>query len=123
MKTEPIHPHIQALGKDESGTIRIGGTRVTLETVVSAYEQGATPEGIVSQYDVLTLPQVYETISYYLNHREEVEAYLEAGRKKAEEVRRTLEEAGVTPSGAELVAIRERLERRMRQADARAAKS
>lgn len=82
METEPIHPHIRALGKDKHGTIRVGGTRVTLETVVSAFERGATPEGIVSQYDVLTLPQVCETISYYLNHREEMERICRPGAKK-----------------------------------------
>lgn len=117
MKTEPIHPHAPSLGKDESGTIRIGTTRVTLDTVVGAYERGATPEGIVSQFDVLRLPQVYETISYYLNHREEADAYLRERRKQARAVRRKLEEAGVTPNMAE---VRERIERRTRQADARA---
>ncbi len=123
MKTEPIHPHVRALGKDESGTIRIGGTRVTLDTVVGAYERGATPEGIVSQYDVLTLPQVYETISYYLNYREEADAYLEEQKEQAKAVRKKLEEAGVTSTDEERAAIRKRLERRMQRADARAAKS
>ncbi len=120
MKTEPIHPHVKALGNDASGTIRVGGTRVTLDTVVGAYERGATPEGIVSQFDVLTLPQVYEAISYYLNHREEVEAYLDARRERAEDVRRKLEEAGMASNMAE---VRERLERRMPQASARVPKS
>ena len=76
---------------DESGTLRVGNTRVPIDTVVSAYESGATPEEIVLGYDTLQLADVYAVISYYLEHREEVEAYLDCRRQHAEEVRARFE--------------------------------
>jgi uncharacterized protein (DUF433 family) len=88
---------------DESGTLRVGKSRVPIDTVVSAYENGATPEEIVLGYDTLHLADVYAVISYYLEHREEVEAYLDRRRQHAEEVRARFE-ARFPTSG-----IRERL--------------
>ena len=60
----------------KDGVVRVGGTRVTLDTVVAAFEQGATAEEIAQQYPSLHLADIYAVIGYYLNHRSEVEAYL-----------------------------------------------
>jgi uncharacterized protein (DUF433 family) len=114
MTTQPVHPHAPSLGRDDSGTIRIGDTRVTFDSVVTAFWRGATPEEIMSRFDVLTLPQIYGAISYYLTHREEVDAYLEQQREDAEKLRRKLEAAGITPNGAD---VRERLLRRKEAAE------
>jgi uncharacterized protein (DUF433 family) len=76
---------------DESGTLRVGNTRVPIDTVVSAYESGVTPEEIVLGFDTLQLADVYAVISYYLEHREEVEAYLDYRRQHAEKVRARFE--------------------------------
>lgn len=69
------------------GVVRIGGTRVTLDTVVAAFEEGATAEEIAQQYPVLRLADVYAALGYYLRHRSDVEAYLRARRLQATEVR------------------------------------
>lgn len=58
------------------GVVRIAGTRVTLDTVVLAFQEGASAEEIAQQYPSLSLPSVYAVIAYYLAHRDEVEAYL-----------------------------------------------
>ena len=58
------------------GVALVGGTRVRLETVITAFHQGDSPEQIVDNYDALTLADVYATIAYYLFHREEVDAYI-----------------------------------------------
>lgn len=73
------------LGKD--GVARVGGTRVTLDTLVRAFARGATAEEIAQQYPSLALSDVYATISYYLQNREEVEAYLEKRVKHAQAVK------------------------------------
>jgi len=65
-----------SLEKDADGIFRVGGTRVTLDTVIAAFTEGATAEEIVYQYPVLNLVDVYEVISYYLRNRSEIEAYL-----------------------------------------------
>ncbi len=47
------------ISKDDSGMIRINGTRVTLQTVVYAFRQGDSPEQIVESCPVLSLVDVY----------------------------------------------------------------
>ncbi len=75
------------LDSTPDGVVRVGGTRVTLDTVVAAFLEGATAEEIVQQYPVLALADVYAAIGYYLRHRSEVEAYLDQRRQTAECVR------------------------------------
>ena len=79
------------LHQDASGAFRIGNSRVLLELVIHAFEDGATPETIAQQYPTTTLVDIYSVIAYYLRHREEVDAYLAARERKAEEVRKRIE--------------------------------
>jgi uncharacterized protein (DUF433 family) len=97
------------LASDAEGVVRIGSTRVTLDTVVAAYREGMTPEGIVEQYPSLRLAQVYSVLGYVLDHAEEVEAYLRGRQQLAEQVRRE-NEARFDPTG-----VRDRLLARRRQ--------
>jgi uncharacterized protein (DUF433 family) len=72
---------------DGDGNLLVGGTRVPLDTVVGEYEDGASAEEIVRQYDSLRLPDVHAVISYYLEHRSAVEQYLAERRQLAEKIR------------------------------------
>lgn len=76
---------------DADGAIRVAGTRVTLDTVVDIFRAGASPEEITQDFPVLHLDDVYAVVTYYLRHREEVEAYLQAGRAHAAELRQEIE--------------------------------
>lgn len=62
--------------RDARGVLLIAGTRVPLETVVSAFERGATAEGITQQFPALALGDVYAVIGFFLRQRGEVDAYL-----------------------------------------------
>lgn len=84
---DTLTPMIPPLKMDEGGAIRVGGTRVTLDTVIGEYEDGATPEEIVMHYDTLQLADVHAVISYYLRHRTEVGEYLKQRRQEGEELR------------------------------------
>lgn len=95
------------LQEDADQVIRVGGTRVPLETVIETFEAGATPEEIAQDFPVLRLDDVYAVITYYLRHRQESQAYLEKRRAAAEEVRKQVE---AMPSHA---AFRERLLRQL----------
>lgn len=86
------------LATDADGVVRTGGTRVTLDTVVAAFDDGATAEEIVHQYPALQLADVYAVITYYLRQRPEVEAYLRQRRELADHVRRQ-NEARFDPQG------------------------
>ena len=72
------------LTKDVEGVYRVGGTRVTLDLVVRAFNRGATAEEIVQKYDSLLLPDVYQVIGYYLKHADELAEYFE-NRAREEE--------------------------------------
>jgi uncharacterized protein (DUF433 family) len=72
------------------GTWRISGTRVSLDSVIHAFWEGATPEEICQDFPSLSLAQVYEAIAYYLKQREKVDAYLQAGRDSAEKLQQEL---------------------------------
>jgi len=76
---------------DSQGVVRVGGTRVTLDTIISAFKNGATCEEIVLQFPVLKLADVYSAISYYLNNQDKVEAYLEERERIAEKIKRDIQ--------------------------------
>src|ERR1700730_15223508 len=97
------------LASDADGVIRIGPTRVTLDTVVAAFREGMTPEGIVEQYPSLRLPEVYSVIGYVLSHPEAVTTYLRDRQRLAEAARRE-NEGRFDPTG-----VRDRLLARRRQ--------
>jgi uncharacterized protein (DUF433 family) len=88
---------------DPDGTVRVGKTRVTLDTVIAAFTEGATAEEIVQQYPSLLLADVYHVIGYYLRHPSEVDAYLQQRRAQADAVRQQ-NEARFDPHG-----VRDRL--------------
>jgi uncharacterized protein (DUF433 family) len=80
------------------GVIRIGKTRVTLDTVIAVFKQGTTAEEIAYRYPSLKLADVYATIAFYLNHQQEVEVYLQQRQQQAQEIRR-MNEAKFDPQG------------------------
>lgn len=80
------------LREDATGAIRVGESRVLLELVISAFQDGKTPEAIVKRYSTLTLSDVYVVIAYYLRHRNEVEGYMAQREAKAIEVEEKLQE-------------------------------
>jgi uncharacterized protein (DUF433 family) len=89
-----VEQQIIPLEADQDGVMRLGNTRVTLDTVVHAFEQGHTAEEIVSHYPALRLADVYAVISYYLNNQAAVEAYL---RQQEEAVQKIWEQLEAQP--------------------------
>lgn len=96
--TKPVPLHL-----DAAGVLRVGGTHVSLDSVIAAFHEGATPEEIVQQYDALSLADVYAVIGYYLEHQSDIDSYLAARRLQREQLRQEIE-ARHTPYG-----IRQRL--------------
>jgi|SRR5579884_802934 len=99
-----IQAEAPPIREDAAGALRVGNSRVLLELVIRAFQDGATPETIVQRYSTLSLPDVYAVITYYLNHRSEIEDYLAQREQQAEEVRQRIES-----QQGDLSAIRARL--------------
>jgi uncharacterized protein (DUF433 family) len=57
--------------------IRLRGTRVGIEAVLSEYLDGALPEEIALNYPPLTLEQIHAAITYYLHNRAAMDQYLD----------------------------------------------
>ena len=98
IESEPI-----PLETDTDGVVRVGGTRITLDTIVAAFSQGATAEEITHQYPALNLADVYAVIAYYLRRREAVESYLQHQQKESDNIRKQ-NESRFDPNG-----VRDRL--------------
>jgi uncharacterized protein (DUF433 family) len=105
-----IQPIAVPLFDDGQGGLRVTGTRVLIERIVHAFEDGATPEGIVQSYDTLHLADVYAVLAWYLRHKAEVEDYLKRRATEAQVIRQSIE--AKQPEQAEL---RARLTARLRQ--------
>ena len=73
------------------GVVRVGSTRIPLDTVVTVFDLGASPEEIVQQFSALDLADVYAVIGYYLHHKDEVADYLRARQQQAQAVREATE--------------------------------
>jgi uncharacterized protein (DUF433 family) len=99
-------PDTVPLTQEENGSIRVGGTRVTLDTVIGRFQVGNTPEKIEDSFPSLTLSQIKATIEWYLNHKAEADEYLEEGQREAEKIRQRIE------SDPEYQARRKELHRR-----------
>ncbi len=99
------------LRRDEAGALRVGSSRVLLELVIRAFQDGATPESIAQRYPTATLPDIYTVIAYYLRHREEVETYLGEREQRAKDVRQRIES-----HQGDLADLRSRLLARQRSA-------
>ena len=80
------------LAYDAEGVIRVGGTRVTFDVVISAFLDGATAEEIAQQYPSVSLADLYSVIGYYLSHGTDVEQYLAKRRQEVVSVRRANEQ-------------------------------
>ena len=98
IESEPIPLEI-----DTDSVVRVSGTRITLDTIVAAFSQGATAEEITHQYPSLHLADVYTVIAYYLRRREAIESYLQYRQKEADNTRKQ-NESRFDPNG-----VRDRL--------------
>lgn len=87
LKSDPL-----PLARDTAGVIRIGGTRVSLESLVVSYEAGASIQDLAEAFPDLSLYDIHSTIAYYLKHREEVQEYIGTRRRVAEATEARLRE-------------------------------
>lgn len=87
MTISPQHTETIPLATDETGTIRVAGSRVTLDVLAEAWHAGATPEQIVDQFDSLKLSDVYAVITWMLRHPEDLREYLAVRNREAVHLR------------------------------------
>jgi uncharacterized protein (DUF433 family) len=70
-----------------NGGYYIAGSRVSLDSIVFGFLDGASPESIQQSFPALTLEQVYGGITFYLANRTEVDEFLEDADRDFEKLR------------------------------------
>ena len=81
------HPYIVSHKDYCGGSPVIKGTKFPVRSVVNyVLRQGLSPEEIVGEFSHLTLAQVYDALSYYYDHKEDIDRDL---RDNSEQVLRT----------------------------------
>ncbi len=74
------HPHIARAEGVLGGEPIIRGTRTPVRAIIEYWKLGVPPEEIVQKLPHLRLAQVFAALSYYDDHRDEIENYLALNR-------------------------------------------
>jgi uncharacterized protein (DUF433 family) len=73
-KVKPKHPYIASLKSHCGGSPIIAGTKFPVRSVVFyVLRQGMSPEELVKEFSHLTLPQVYDALSYYYDNKRNID--------------------------------------------------
>jgi len=83
-----LERHIERSPDVAGGKPTIIGHRITVQNVVIWHERiGLSADEIATEYD-LTLSEVYAALTYYYDHRAEIDASIRADEAFVEELRR-----------------------------------
>jgi hypothetical protein len=94
--TITLHIDPVPLRLDDTGAIRAGLSRVTLDVLVQYWRLGMKPEEIARGLDTLSLADVHAAPAYYFRHQTEVDHYLALREEEAETLRREIEGANAS---------------------------
>jgi uncharacterized protein (DUF433 family) len=74
----PQHAYIEIVTRTGGRRAMLRGTRIPVSTIIGYLRIGETPESVTETImPHLTLAQVYDALSYYHDHAEEIERELE----------------------------------------------
>ncbi len=83
------HPYITTDTRISKGSPIIAGTRVRVLDIIIEYEYlGHAPDEIVNAHPHLILPQVHDALSFYYEHREELDQEIRLRKEKIEKLRK-----------------------------------
>src|SRR5437667_2769477 len=87
MATQTLDQHIEVTPEIAGGKPRIAGHRITVQDIAIGHERlGKSADEIATEYN-LTLSDVYAALTYYFDHRAEIDQAIEEGRAFAEALR------------------------------------
>lgn len=89
--TDLVFAYTAPLTMDADGTIRIEGSRIPLDTIVSVFRQGATAEQIRDSFPSLPLSAIYGAIAWILENPEMVDSYLDRRRAESQDLREVVD--------------------------------
>ncbi len=94
MAEPTISAHIESRTGVRGGKPCIAGTRIRVQDIWTWHElQGLTPEEIVTQFPQVSLADVHAALTYYHDHREEIQRQI----KESKDLVNTLRVANSSP--------------------------
>ena len=90
LETPTLDRHIEITPGVAGGKPRIAGHRITVQNVAIWHERlGRSADEIDADYN-LTLAEVYAALAYYFDHREDINASIEASAAFVEQLRQAI---------------------------------
>ena len=86
MGVKTVHPYVTQKEGVQGGKPIVIGTRTPVRSIVFYHKMGETPDEILDKYPHLTPAQIYDALSYYYDHQEEIDRDMESDTE--ENVRR-----------------------------------
>jgi uncharacterized protein (DUF433 family) len=80
MAQATAHRYIVTDDQILSGEPIVIGTRTPVRAIVELWRQGLAPEAIPSRLPHLTVAQVFDALSYYSDHQENIHKWIERNR-------------------------------------------
>jgi uncharacterized protein (DUF433 family) len=74
------HPHITRDDLILSGEPIVNGTRVPVRAIVETWRMGVAPEDITTHFPHLSLAQIFDALSYFADHPQEITGLIEKNR-------------------------------------------
>lgn len=90
--SELTFSNLVPLTRSEDGSVRVTGSRVTLDTLVAVFKRGNSAEQVQDGFPSLSLSQISAVLAWYLKHQTEVERYIEKRQAGAGALRTSIEE-------------------------------
>ena len=75
---EVIHPYVERRSEVQGGRPVIKGSRFPVSSVVLNHRRGLSVDEILREFPELTPAEVYDSLSYYYDHRERIDAEIES---------------------------------------------
>jgi uncharacterized protein (DUF433 family) len=90
--------------EQRNGGYYVAGTRISLDSIVYAFNRGESPEQILEGYPLLgSLARIYGAVAFYLDNKADIDKYLEESAREFE--------AGTIPLSEANPALWEKLQR------------
>jgi uncharacterized protein (DUF433 family) len=70
--------------EQRDGGYYVAGVRISLDSIVYAFNRGESPERILEEFPLLKRSQIYGAIAFYLDHQAEIDKYLEETEREFE---------------------------------------
>ncbi len=82
VSSAPIHPYVERHPGVQGGRAVLKGSRFPVSSIVQNHRRGLSVDEILREFPHLTPAEVYDALSYYYDHRPEIDHEIEELREQ-----------------------------------------